>query len=497
MCVNCLRNRVDISETIPKSAVLHWCRNCGRWLAPPNRWLPAQLESKELLSLCVKTIRGLNKIQLVDAGFIWTEPHSKRIKVKLTIQKDVFNGTLLQQVFQVEFVVTNQMCEDCHRLMAENTWKSVVQVRQKVAHKRTFFWLEQVILKYGAHMNTVGIKEFPNGLDFYYSQRSHAVKMLEFLTARVPLKYGTSKQLVGQDDNNNTWNYKYTFLAEIAPVSKGDLVCLPAKIAQRMGGISPLVLCYKVTQALHLVDPLTCKVAEVGSDMYWKQPFRSLCSRDNLQRYVVLDTELLGPTFKKFALAEVTVARECDLGANDTQFIVKTHLGNYLQPGDFVLGYDVPSGNYNDATWDAVDKDIVPDVVLVNKCYPERSRRKRHWKMKELNKIKEEDARREEEKRDREREEFYADVEDDPELQAEVLKFREVNYQRIMEERQAQREVRMAEAAAAGEEYVEAPDVNVDDLIEDMGDLAIADPFAGPDGEEEEDEDEAGPPPPE
>jgi NMD protein affecting ribosome stability and mRNA decay len=29
------------------------------------------------------------EVRLVDAGFIWTEPHSKRIKVKLTIQKEV------------------------------------------------------------------------------------------------------------------------------------------------------------------------------------------------------------------------------------------------------------------------------------------------------------------------------------------------------------------------------------------------------------------------
>ena len=28
-------------------------------------------------------------MRLVDAGFVWTEPHSKRIKVKLTIQKEV------------------------------------------------------------------------------------------------------------------------------------------------------------------------------------------------------------------------------------------------------------------------------------------------------------------------------------------------------------------------------------------------------------------------
>ena len=35
---------------------------------------------------------GLQKVKLVDAGFIWTEPHSKRLKTKLTIQKEVLNG---------------------------------------------------------------------------------------------------------------------------------------------------------------------------------------------------------------------------------------------------------------------------------------------------------------------------------------------------------------------------------------------------------------------
>jgi NMD protein affecting ribosome stability and mRNA decay len=31
-------------------------------------------------------------VRLIDAGFIWTEPHSKRIKLKLTIQKEVRNS---------------------------------------------------------------------------------------------------------------------------------------------------------------------------------------------------------------------------------------------------------------------------------------------------------------------------------------------------------------------------------------------------------------------
>lgn len=43
--------------------------------------MKCELESKELLTFCIKKLKGLNKVKLVDAGFIWTEPHSKRLKV--------------------------------------------------------------------------------------------------------------------------------------------------------------------------------------------------------------------------------------------------------------------------------------------------------------------------------------------------------------------------------------------------------------------------------
>jgi hypothetical protein len=62
----------------------------------------ADLESKELLTFCVKKVKGLDKVKLVDAGFLWTEPHSRRLKVKVTIQKEVLNGAILQQTFVVE-----------------------------------------------------------------------------------------------------------------------------------------------------------------------------------------------------------------------------------------------------------------------------------------------------------------------------------------------------------------------------------------------------------
>jgi len=72
--------------------------------------------------------------------------------------------------------------------MAKNTWQSMVQVRQKVNHKKTFFFLEQLILKHNAHKETINIKEVKDGIDFFYSNRSHAIKMVEFLSAVVPVR---------------------------------------------------------------------------------------------------------------------------------------------------------------------------------------------------------------------------------------------------------------------------------------------------------------------
>lgn len=60
-----------------------------RYLQPPSAWVSCALESRELLAICLKKLKGLNKVHLVDAGFVWTEPHSKRVKVKLTVQKEV------------------------------------------------------------------------------------------------------------------------------------------------------------------------------------------------------------------------------------------------------------------------------------------------------------------------------------------------------------------------------------------------------------------------
>ena len=88
------------------AASVSYCRNCERFLAPPTQWMIARPESQELLAICLKKLKGLNRVRLTDAHFIWTEPHSKRLRVSLTIQKEV----LLLSVGRILSLIENGRC---------------------------------------------------------------------------------------------------------------------------------------------------------------------------------------------------------------------------------------------------------------------------------------------------------------------------------------------------------------------------------------------------
>ena len=108
-CLQCLKSQVDITEGITKTLQLQHCKECNRYLGPP--WRHFEPESPQLLSMCLKHVKGLKRVKLIDANFIWTEAHSKRLKVKITIQKDVLSGTMLQQTFVVEYIISNLQCD--------------------------------------------------------------------------------------------------------------------------------------------------------------------------------------------------------------------------------------------------------------------------------------------------------------------------------------------------------------------------------------------------
>jgi nonsense-mediated mRNA decay protein 3 len=481
LCYDCIKLTVDISQGIPREAVIHFCRDCERWLLPPQSWVSAQPESRELLALCLKKLRGLNKVRIVDASFIWTEAHSRRIKVKLTVQDSVSEGVLLQQSFEVVYIVAWQQCPECAKSYTANVWRASVQVRQKVLHKRTFLFLEQLVLKHGAHKDTINIKEAKDGIDFYFSERNRAEKFVDFLNSVVPCKTKKSQELISQDMHTSTKSYKFTFSVELVPICKDDLVALPIKLAKQIGNISPLVLCHRIGTSVNFLDPNTLQTAEVSSPIYWRTPFTSLMEAPDMVEFIVMDIEPLGPQKGKWTLSECTVARASDLGSNDKTYYARTHLGGLLHAGDSVMGYMLTGTNYNNDLYDAIEASgtygsTIPDVMLVKKHYPNRRRnRKRQWKLKRMAKTEGEllPKKTDQEKMDAEYEMFLRDVEEDEELRAALALYKNSNA--AAKKRRDADAMSVAETEMTMGDEEDGPKVNMEELLDDFDELDIQD----------------------
>ena len=531
LCSDCIKLTVDISEGIQREATLHTCRDCERWLQPPSHWLIAAPESRELLALCLRKLRGLSKVRIIDASFLWTEPHSRRIKVKITVQQEAFQGTILQQMFDVEYVVASQQCPDCRKSFTANTWRAVVQVRQKVSHKRTFLYLEQLILKHSAHKETINIKESKDGLDFFFAQRNHAEKFVDFLNSVAPVRIKKSQELISMDIHTSTKSYKFSFSVELVPICKDDLLALPIKLAKQIGNISPMALCYRIGTSVNIIDPNTLQTTDISTPVYWRSPFAPLADVTELVEFIIMDIEPLGASKGRYHLAEATVARSSDLGTNDTTYFTKTHLGSILHPGDTAMGYHLTGTNFNNANLEALEQSstyasTIPDVVLVKKAYTRSKKHKksntakggsggggggggRNWRLKRMNKDEGEmlPRKQDQERMERDFEMFLRDVEEDQELRSTVALYKQ-------QQKQQQQNIKAGrdrmegivestgtgtEHAAAGDaedeeedeeededEDEDVPPIHMEELLDDFDELHVGDGDEDADGNEEE-----------
>ena len=114
------------------------CTYCHRYERPP--WVHCQAESAELLAVLLKKVKGLNKVEIKDAKFVWTEPHSRRIKVKVDFVR-VVDGNRVMQSEVVEFVEKYVQCADCKKKFTVHDWNTLIQVRQHTQHKRSLLAL--------------------------------------------------------------------------------------------------------------------------------------------------------------------------------------------------------------------------------------------------------------------------------------------------------------------------------------------------------------------
>ena len=356
--------------------------------------------------MCLRKIPGLSKVKLVDAVWIWTEPHSMRLKIKVTLQKEVVRGAILQQATVIEFVIRNQQCKSCEAAYAQGAWHGIVQVRQRVKHKRTFLYLEQLLLKHNAHSECIRIVTYNDGMDFYFLERQNAIRFVDFLDHVVPIKTKYSRKLVSADIKQSTANYKHNYLVVIAPICKDDLVILPKKLAAGLSGISPIVLVKGITAEIQVIDPFSCERAEISTEKYDRNEFSSVMNSRELIKFVVLSIEPIikdaRPGAKrrgqaglgaagasgKIRLGECVVAREKDLGENDKQYTVITHLGNLLKVGDFVLGYDLSGTAWINDTGvlEQLPKGVqLPEIILVRKYYETKG--EREWYLNKIDDV--------------------------------------------------------------------------------------------------------------
>ena len=397
------------------------------------------------------------------------------MKVKLTIQDSVSEGVVLQQAFEVEYVVAYQQCPDCAKSYTANTWRACVQVRQKVPHKRTFLYLEQLILKHGAHKDTINIKEVKDGLDFFFAARNQAEKFVDFLTSVAPVRTKKSQELISMDIHTSTKSYKFSYSVELVPICKDDLVALPIKLAKQIGNIHPLGLCHRVGTSVNILDPSTLQTADVSTPIYWRAPFTSLADVQELVEFIVMDIDLLPNQKGRWHLAEATIAKATDLGSNDRTFYTRTHLGNVLHPGDSVMGYMLTGTNFNNPNFEALEASNsyasqIPDVMLVKKFYARKKKSKnRNWRLRRMARDEGDllPKKADQERMDRDYEMFLRDVEEDTELRNTLALFK------AQQKAKADAEAMSVVETSDGED--ETPKINMEDLLDDFDDLQVND----------------------
>ena len=434
MCISCLHSTVDITEGINLQQSVLDCGKCGRYHVHGDKWKHMEDESAALLSHLLKKL-SLDKlrIKLLDALFVWTEPHSKRLKVNVHIEKEVLDEKIrISQRVVVEFIVNSKQCIECIRESTDHTWGSLVQVRQRGGNQRLDS-LEKLLIDKGLQNLMIDVNVTKEGgFDLYFKSKNQGDRVVEVITAAMPVKRRDSKKLVSSDRRNGTAKMEHTTLLEVVPINKDDLVLLTKQ--QGVGGRSELMLCNKLSSNIHCVSPSSLLKVELSAAKFFQSPFVALFTSKELVRYIVLDitpilssddvkgggtaddidlkpktiereedsvsvadgastsgTTARGDKADKYVLAEAELLREESSSGDEDIIYVTTHLGHILKPGDLALGYNLSSAQ--------IDEDVIsvlpyslPDCILVKKTFNSEkeydSARKRKTRNKRVRKAK-------------------------------------------------------------------------------------------------------------
>jgi nonsense-mediated mRNA decay protein 3 len=333
---------------------IYQCRQCRRYQQTPKHYIDATPESPQLLALCLKHIPALNssnnnnhntavlsgsttttntsKLHLIDAGFIYTEPHSMRFKVHVTVRTTVQEVPVQQRV-AVELHVKWQQCPDCNREFTNRTWMAVVQLRQKTntsSNDSSFSGLAHLEMTIrqastpALRKHVLKIDAVKYGFDFYFLTYQHAQTFVHFLQTLHPMRIKTSQKLVSTDVRNATAHMKHTVTCDVVPLLRHDLLligkaakgtALAGRLAlvEKVGGsvvklLDVVVPASSATSSLSFSDhtnnnnnnsrnPSTW-TKDLSAETYYRseKEFHIVLRTPRLTPFVVLDVELLHPS---------------------------------------------------------------------------------------------------------------------------------------------------------------------------------------------------------
>jgi nonsense-mediated mRNA decay protein 3 len=431
-CISCLASSVDLKATVARGPggsdeiCIYQCRTCRKFQNTPKHYMFADPESPELLSIALKHIPAIQNgnsssssgspLQLVDASWIWTEPHSMRLRIRLTVRTEIQN-VLVEQRVPVELKIRWQMCPECNREFTNRTWHALVQLRQHrdEGPKKGLRALEMVIAKHPElRKHVLKIDTSKYGLDFYFHELHRANAFAAFLQRNYPMrKVQRTSQVVSTDIKNHTTNTKTTIHCDLVQFCKHDLMYIEKKQVHGSFAGKTVVVTKLTHNFIYVMDAAPRSTVDKNHQLTYEIPvelyskaekkFHLLETSRRFVRFVVLDVEIATTTSQnvnsttthnhldavssasqagtnnnnKYVWAEVEVARESDMGCNDVTFRVTTVLGNLLSAGDIVLGYDLTTTSYEHQLADATNDEYhhrnnggtiqLPDVILVQK----------------------------------------------------------------------------------------------------------------------------------
>ncbi len=516
MCQTCLK--VQYQSEFPKSyeIELTQCSKCDKWHHKQSLWIAHEPESPELLSFCLKKIPFFsnpsnNSIKILDSNWIWTEPHSKRLKLYVNYEHKLTNyqSLAITNQIQSEFIIKNKQCMECIYENNDHKWNAMIQLRAFTASSsvssmisnalnvavlnthimsKVFYQIETLLIQSKLYQIILDIETVnmstqrssnsdhhngqhkqqanavTNGLNLYFAHKNQAERVTSFLSEYFPLIIKTSKKVISSDLKNHTSRYEHIILMELLPVNRHDLLVIP----KQLHGKFDLMLVTKISSMVHGINPRTLHPYSISVTKYCQYAFPTIVNEKYLTPFIVLDitpiyhdgegggsgssvystsasvaseksnakkkrhnhkkvnksdvwlagdkkkpgitsnnetsttpvseeritqetkddprsvmSVMSGMTGSKWQLAEVVVAKESDLGENDTTYTTLTHLGNILQAGDTVLGYDLLHavlGTRQEYSLKNVREADVPDVVLVKKVFLEKDKKYRKRK---------------------------------------------------------------------------------------------------------------------